>query len=370
MLEKRLRWSEMSSFYQGKRVLITGHTGFKGTWLALLMEKFGARVCGYALPVNKFSFYAQIKPEIEMEVEGDISDESRVLNTFEAFKPEIVFHLAAHSTLDGNMEIPHYILKTNVMGTLNVLEAIRKVKSVQAAVIITSDKCYMNRETNVAYNENDLLGARDPYGTSKVCQEFLKECYSDTFFNNTDRPIGISSARASNLIGIGDYNISRLMPYLLESFSNGQIPNIRNPHAIRSWHYVIDVLWGYMLLAKKNYEYAESKEYNGAYNFGPDDDGIVDVGTVARMVGQCFGVDSFNIVKTDSHVGKEANILKLDSTKAKEMLDWCSIYSLKDAIETITSFIKKQRNGEDAGILAREQINEYLKKYTCFSDSI
>ena len=301
-----------------------------------------------------------------MEVEGDISDYKKVLSTFEIFNPEVVFHLASHSTLDGNMKIPHYILKTNMMGVLNVLEAVRKVESVQSVVIITSDKCYLNRETNVPYIEKDLLGAMDPYGTSKVCQEFLTKCYADTFFENTDRQIGIASARASNLIGIGDYNISRLMPYLLDSFSNGKIPNIRNPYAIRSWHYVIDVLWGYMLLARKIYEPAERKEYNGAYNFGPDDNGIVDVGSVAKMVGRCFGLDNYNLTDSDPSLGKEAKILKLDSTKAREMLDWHSVYSLEEAIEAITSFVKKQKQGFETDILAREEINEYIQKYTHF----
>lgn len=354
---------EMKKFYFGKRVFVTGNTGFKGTWITLMLQHMGACVAGYALPITDISFYHNTNTHVEMQVEADIADTKKVMYSIEAFKPDIVIHLASYSTLEGNMKIPHYILNTNILGVLNVLEAVRVVESVGAVIIVTSDKCYLNKDTDQLYREGDELGANDPYGTSKVCQELLTECYKKTFFDEENVNISIATARASNLIGVGDSNISRLMPYLLETFYSGKVPNIRNPYAIRSWQYVMDALWGYLLLAKKLYENTDNKKYNGAYNFGPGEDGIINVGEMARLVGSCFGNNQYKVSELMTSAGREAKILKLDSTKAEKLLGWEPKYSLEQAVNEIVSFMKSQKMGCKLEKLADDYVENYLKTY-------
>ena len=349
-------------FWKGKRVLLTGHTGFKGTWMSILLQVLGAEVCGFSLPLNASTFYSQVLPSIQSHNEGDIADTKKVLQLFDTFKPEIVIHLASHSSLDGSMKIPHFILQTNLMGVVNVLEATRKTDSVKSVVVVTSDKCYQNMETNEPYTEDAMLGGKDPYSTSKVCQELLSSCYMDTFFNDEIRPIGIATARASNVIGAGDYNISRLMPYLLDRYSNGRTPQIRNPYAVRPWQYVLDVLYGYLLLAEKLYESAGiTTEFNGAYNFGPAADGFEQVGKIAEMVGKQFNSYEYIIKPGEDHIRKETKILKLDSTKAEKVLNWKIQKHLEETITLTVDFVKREQQGEATGFLCREQILRYME---------
>ena len=349
-------------FWQGKRVLLTGHTGFKGTWMSMLLERLGADVCGYSLPLNPYSFYQKVSPNIARHEEGDIADKNRVMRVIESFGPDILLHFASHSSLDGSMKIPDYILRTNLMGVVNVLESVREVDSVKSVVIVTSDKCYQNMETDRPYTEDSPLGAKDPYSTSKVCQELLTECYIDTFFSEPDRAIGVATARASNVIGAGDYNISRLMPYLLDSFAGNRVPKIRNPHAVRPWQYVLDVLYGYLLLAQKLYKTAETtKEYDGAYNFGPGEDGFATVGQIVKMVSEGFDNAPYEIIKGQDHIKKETNILKLDSTKAQTILHWSYHKTLEETISLTIDFMKQEKQGIAAGELCRQQISNYLE---------
>lgn len=351
-----------NDFWRGKKVLLTGHTGFKGTWLSVFLEILGAEVWGYSLPLSNSSFYSVSSPNICKHIEGDIAETQRICQAIELFQPEIVFHLASHSSLDGSMKIPHFILQTNLMGVVNVLEATRKTDSVKSVVVVTSDKCYQNMETNEPYTEDAVLGGKDPYSTSKVCQELLTSCYMDTFFNNEIRPIGIATARASNVIGAGDYNISRLMPYLLDCYSNGRIPQIRNPYAVRPWQYVLDVLYGYLLLAEKLYESAGiTTEFNGAYNFGPAADGFEQVGKITEMVGKQFNSYEYIIKPGKDHIRKETKILKLDSTKAEKVLNWKIQKHLEETIALTVDFVKREKMGEPPGFLCREQILRYME---------
>lgn len=355
-----MRESELKDFYKGKRVLITGHTGFKGTWLTVFLKELGAKVCGYSLPLSSYCFYHDVAPSIEMHVEGDIADIDKVLRTVETFRPEIIIHLASHSSLDRSTEIPDYIFKTNLMGVVNLMEAVRKTSFVKAVVVVTSDKCYQDRGTTIPYKEQDLLGAVDPYSTSKVGQELLTACYMNTFFN--EKKVGIATARASNVIGAGDYNISRLMPYLLDCYSRGDVPRIRNPLAVRPWQYVLDVLYGYLLLAKKLYETSEKTiEYNGAYNFGPNNDGFITVEELSKLVGMNFGKNTFKICNQEEYFIKETNVLKLDSTKAKETLGWQTKISLGDAVKLTVDYVQLQKEGKrTSGELCREHITKYM----------
>ena len=357
---------ELKQFWGGKKVLLTGHTGFKGTWMSTFLQMLGAEVCGYSLPLSSTSFYAEVAPDIKWHIEGDIADSQKVLQTVESFKPEIVIHFASHSSLDGSMKIPDFILKTNLMGVVNVLEATRKVDSVKSVVIVTSDKCYQNIETDIPYTEEATLGGKDPYSTSKVCQELLSSCYISTFFSEDSRPIGVATARASNVIGAGDYNISRLMPYLLDCYMNGRIPQIRNPYAIRPWQYVLDVLYGYLLLAEKLYKTAGvTTELNGAYNFGPAPDGFAMVSDVAQIVARQFGDAEFVIKAGQDRIPKENRILKLDSSKAVNTLGWKMRKSLEETIALTVDFIKREKNIEPSQ-LCREQIIMYLNDIELF----
>lgn len=348
-------------FYKGKKIILTGHTGFKGTWMSTMLEILGAEVCGYSLPINKNSFYGKVSPNIQKHVEGDIADEKKVLYTISSFQPEIVFHFASHSSLDGSMKIPDFILRTNLMGVVNVLEAVRNLDSVKSMVVVTSDKCYENMETDNPYTEDAPLGAKDPYSTSKVCQELLASCYMETFFSGEEKKLGIATARASNVIGPGDYNISRLMPYLLDSFMNNRIPKIRNPYAVRPWQYVLDVLYGYLLLAEKLFNASgKTSKFNGAYNFGPGEDGFERVGRVAELVGKCFQNPFYLETRKNGQISKETKVLKLDSSKAKRVLVWENQMKLKEAIELTADFVKLEKNGQDTGELCRKYILEYF----------
>lgn len=352
----------LAEFYRGKKVLLTGHTGFKGTWLSVMLELLGAKVCGYALPLSTYSFYHKVSPQVNIHVEGDIADEKKVFSTAEAFEPEIIIHLASHSSLDGSMKIPDYIFKTNLMGVVNVLEVSRRLESVRSTVVVTSDKCYRNLETDEAYVEDSVLGAKDPYSTSKVCQEFLTGCYMDTFFSEKERLAGIATARASNVIGPGDYNLSRLLPYLLDCFVSGRTAEIRNPHAIRSWQHVLGVLQGYLLLAQKLYESAGlTDEYNGAYNFGPKEDGFASVREIAEIAEKCFDHASYTVIDGKDHIRKEAGILKLDSAKSKRILGWEPGESLEETIRWTCDFVRREAAGENAAGLCRESVERYLE---------
>ena len=351
----------LTEFYCGKRVMVTGHTGFKGTWLSIMLEKMGATVCGYSLPLEKSSFFVKVQPKVYRSEEGNVIDAVKVKSVVESFQPEIVIHLASHSSLDGSMKIPEYILKTNFLGVLNVLESVRQVSSVKAVVVVTSDKCYQNREIQEPYTEEAPLGAKDPYSVSKVCQELLSQCYQDTFFENSTRKIGIATGRASNIIGNGDYNISRLMPYLLDCYTHGSLPQIRNSHAIRSWQYVLDVDYGYLLLAKKIYENIEhTKEYNGAYNFGPGEDGFMTVGMVADLLAKNFMTKRYQEIVSQDQIRKEANILKLDSTKAEQVLGWKRRVSMEKALKLISEFAQNEARGESVSMLCRNRVQEYF----------
>jgi CDP-glucose 4,6-dehydratase len=317
-------------FYKDKRVLITGHTGFKGTWMSLMLNTLGAIVCGYSLPLNPYSFYSKAKMEVSEHHEGDIADREMLQRVVEGFKPEIIIHLASHSSLDGSDKIPDFILRTNIMGVVNLLDISRNLESVKSIVVVTSDKCYRNLESEKPYNEDN-----------RIC---------------------IATARASNVIGAGDYNISRLMPYLLDCYMNNNTPRIRNPYAIRPWQYVLDVLYGYLLLAEKLYNSSgKTAQYNGAYNFGPSEDGFLQVGKVAEMVGKFFDSKSYVASGEKGMVLNETNILKLDSSKSKATLNWYPRISLDKTIEMTVDFMKKEKNGMETRLLCIDQVYRYLE---------
>lgn len=353
-------------FWQGKRVLVTGHTGFTGSWMSLMLDTLGAIVCGYSLPLGPYSFYSKAEISIAEHHEGDIADREKVERALEGFRPEIIIHLASHSSLDGSDRIPDFILRTNIMGVVNLLDIARKMDCIKSIVIVTSDKCYKNLESQIPYTEDCALGGEDPYSVSKVCQELITGCYQKTFFerdNQGKNKINIATARASNVIGTGDYNLTRLIPYMLDCFKKGNTALLRNPAAIRAWQYVLDVVWGYLLLAQKLYETDHGREnYNGAYNFGPDEDGFQKVETIAGTLSACFSNAKYIFGDVERSVKGETRILKLNSTKAKTLLGWHTIYPVWEMLQEIASFVKKEERGMKTGVLCREAIQAYLKR--------
>lgn len=345
----------MKSFYQGKRILITGHTGFKGTWLCQMLSYFGAMLYGYALPDSETEFWDSAGVNIK-SFWGDIRDKSVIEKVVRECMPEIIIHLASHSTVNQGQELTHYIFETNGMGVVNLLEAVRGTESVRAVLVVTSDKCYRNRESNVPYTEDCSFGAQDPYSASKAIQELISECYWNSFFRNTSLKIG--TARASNVIGGGDFNRTRLFPSLIDCFLRGETAQIRNPYAIRPWQNVLDVLYGYMLYVKFLYEGEFAENEMPTFNFGPDADGFVTVQEVADMLCEIFAEGRYQI--SGSNTVKETNILKLDSSKAEKVLGWRPRYCLAETIRMTAEFEQRYAAGETAGQICESYIRDYF----------
>lgn len=348
-------------FWKNRKVLVTGHTGFKGTWMSLMLTELGADVCGYSLPLEPGCFYENAGVAAVKHNEGDISDYESLSKVVIGFEPEIIIHLASHSSLDGCNEKPDYILRTNIDGVINVLEISRRVASVKSVLIVTSDKCYRNIESQIPYTETAELGGADPYSVSKVCQELVSQCYRSFFFEKNRGNVAAATARASNVIGIGDYNLTRLIPYLLEQFKTGERAILRNPNAVRPWQYVLDVVWGYLLLAQKLYENCGKEyEFSGAYNFGPGEDGFRTVETLVGCMTKYFPNAAYEFVGEGRT--KETQVLKLDSTKARRMLGWKPKYGLEDMLYEITDFVRKEKQSDNIKELSRGLVHRYFEK--------
>lgn len=325
----------LQDFFRGKRVLITGNTGFKGSWLSLLLSYFGADVYGYALPPEEKSLYRFAALAMPMQ-EGDIRDCAALEKYIKAVQPELVFHLAAHSSLYRAYEIPQEIFQINVMGTVALLEIIRKCGFVKAVVVVTSDKVYKEQEPEIPYRESCALGAADPYSTSKACQELVSQCYSTSFLRSGGtQGAALATARSSNTVGGGDYNDTRLLPYLLQAFLTGQTALLRNPQAIRPWQYVLDVLYGYLLLARQ--VAGEGAPTQAAYNFGPRADGFRSVSEVAACLASHFPQAAYRFEEGAARK-KEASVLKLDSAKAQTALGWEPLFSFEETMRETARF--------------------------------
>ena len=348
-------------FWINRKVLVTGHTGFKGTWMSIMLTELGADVCGYSLPLEPGCFYEKAGVTAIRHKEGNISDYVALSKVIIDFQPEIIIHLASHSSLDGCNEKPDYILKTNIDGVINVLEISRKVESVKCGLIVTSDKCYRNIESIIPYTEEAELGGADPYSVSKVCQELISQCYRSFFFENGKGNVSVATARASNVIGIGDYNLTRLVPYLLEQFRKEERAVLRNPKAVRPWQYVLDVVWGYLLLSQKLYENSgKENELSGAYNFGPGADGFKNVETLVGCMAKFFPNAAYEFIGETKTA--ETQVLKLDSSKAGRMLGWKTKYDLEDMLYEITDFVRKEKQSVSIKELSRRLVHRYFDK--------
>jgi len=344
------------SFWQGRRVLVTGHTGFKGSWLSIWLWSLGARVKGYALkpPTDPSMFYeANIESFLEESELGDIRDFERVRSSIDSFQPEIIIHMAAQPLVRYSYDNPIETYAVNALGTAHILEAARKNQSVLAVVNITTDKCYENREWCWPYRENDQIGGHDPYSSSKGCAELITSSYQKSFYSQGG--IGLASVRAGNVIGGGDWAKDRLIPDFLRAFDKGDVLNIRSPGAIRPWQHVLEPLHGYLILAEKLV--TQGCDYSQAWNFGPHDTDVETVSQVVNMLGGYIPSAKYTIAEGGPH---EAGLLKLDSSKAKLELGWEPRWNLEEAIGRTVDWHLAWKRGEKMDKYSLQQIESYL----------
>jgi CDP-glucose 4,6-dehydratase len=349
------------TFWHGKRVLLTGHTGFKGSWLSLWLQSLGAQVTGYALaPPTKPSLFeiAEVAQGMSSVI-GDICDLAKLQAVFTEYQPEIVIHMAAQPLVRYSYQNPVDTYSTNVMCTVHLLEAVRNTPGVKAVVNITTDKCYENREWVWGYRENEPMGGFDPYSNSKGCAELVSAAYRSSFFNARNyaqHGVAIATVRAGNVIGGGDWAQDRLIPDILAAFEQGRKVDIRNPHAIRPWQHVMEPLRGYLTLAEQLFEHGPS--FGEGWNFGPNDEDAKPVGWIVEQMAALWGKDVQWQVDTGEHP-HEAHYLKLDISKARSRLDWHPALRLKDALALIIDWSKQRQAGANMRQLTLAQLQAY-----------
>jgi len=349
------------SFWTGKVVLLTGHTGFKGSWLSLWLQSMGVHVVGYALapPTDPSLFVAAKVANGMISVEGDIRDTSALSKVFQEYQPDIVIHMAAQSLVRHSYAHPVETYSTNVMGTVHLLEAARRTGSVRAIVNVTSDKCYENREWIWGYRENEAMGGYDPYSSSKGCAELVTSAYRNSYFNPrdfADHQVALASVRAGNVIGGGDWEKDRLIPVIMRAIVNGEQVRIRNPHAIRPWQHVLEPLSGYLMLAKKLWE--DGATHSEAWNFGPNDEDTKPVSWIVDRLTTTWGKGASWVMDGGEHP-HEAHYLKLDCSKARLRLDWQPRWSLEETLSAVVAWHHEHQTGKDMRKVTLRQIAAY-----------
>ena len=353
-------------FWEGKKVLITGHTGFKGSWLSLWLKSMGADIVGVSLdPPTTPSLYEQACVAGDMvSLREDIRDLHKMKDIFTEYQPEIVFHLAAQPLVRYSYSEPVETYATNVMGTLHILEAIRASKSVRtAAVMITTDKCYENHEQEQGYSEDEPMGGHDPYSSSKGCAELLISSYRDSYFPKNEYPrqhqTAIASARAGNVIGGGDWAEDRLIPDAIRAFQDHETVQIRNPNAIRPWQHVLEPLVGYIELAERLY--TDGTQWAEAWNFGPKEEDEKSVELIIKEMTQLWGNDA-NWQHDEGTHPHEARYLKLDCSKARNKLKWSPIWNLSRAMVETVRWYKAWHNQANMHDFTLQQIKTYQQE--------
>jgi len=349
------------SFWKGKRVIITGDTGFKGSWLVIILKMHGAIVQGISSSKydNNIDFFNNLElHKISNTIDTDVRNSSDVNKIFDSFKPDIVFHMAAQPLVRLSYQDPVNTYEINVMGTMSILEAIRKSSSVKSAVIVTTDKCYENKEWEWGYRENDPLGGHDPYSSSKACAELLTQSYQKCFFNDLSNSPGVSSVRAGNVIGGGDFSDDRLIPDLYRAIQKDSKLMLRNPLATRPWQHVFEPLSGYMRVVENLFE--KGAQENDTWNFGPNISDIRTVREITDLFSLSWGIE--DIVEYDSsEQPHEAKSLSLDISKARFNLGWSPKWNLENAINITATWYKAHyNNSEDLMKLSSQQIDEFF----------
>lgn len=349
-------------FWRKRKVFLTGHTGFKGCWLALWLQSLGAEVAGYALaPPSEPNFYDLAGVQRGMDsVTGDILDLEHLRGVVRERRPEVVFHMAAQSLVRRSYDEPVGTYATNVLGTAHVLEAARHVPSVRSVIIVTTDKCYENSDDQRGYRETDRLGGVDPYSSSKAAAELVTAAYRNSFFGGgrSEVKAGVASARAGNVIGGGDWGADRLIPDVMRATLEGRELLIRNPQANRPWQHVLDPLCGYLMLAEKLFESPE--RFSESWNFGPDESATYSVSTVLALLRELWGPSLSWRIDDRAHP-YEAQCLRLDCTKAKRELGWEPRWNLDSALEATVRWYKAHQSHHDVRAVAQEQIRSYEK---------
>lgn len=346
------------SFYKNKNVLITGHTGFKGTWLCHMLVLAGAAVTGYALvpPTDPSVFeLSGIEQKIKSII-GDVRDLDKLSSVFEKHQPEIVIHLAAQPLVRDSYKNPHYTYETNVMGTVNVLECIRKTDCVKSFLNVTTDKVYDNMEWDRGYKETDPLDGFDPYSNSKSCSELVTHSYKNSFFS--DGTVAVSTARAGNVIGGGDFASDRIIPDCVRAAINKKTIVVRNPYSTRPYQHVLDPLYAYLLIAQKQYE---DSGYAGYYNVGPDECDCKNTGDLVSLFCSKWEENQTWINIAENNAPHETHLLQLDCSKIKQVLSWQSRWSVEQAIEKTVEWIKCYAGNGNVSELMNEQIISFLK---------
>lgn len=350
------------SFWNGKRVFLTGHTGFKGGWLSLWLASMGAKVTGYALSPNttpSFFDVAQVEGDLEHSHIADIRDLERLQKAMSDAGPDIVIHMAAQPLVRYSYANPVATYATNVMGTVHVLESIRNIDCVRAAIVVTTDKCYENKEWVWGYRENESMGGHDPYSNSKGCAELATSAYRQSFFSPekySEHGVALASARAGNVIGGGDWSEDRLIPDAIKAFEVKEALLIRNPLATRPWQHVLEPLSGYLILAQALYQ--EGAKFDGGWNFGPRDEDARSVQEVINLLIKNWGsVASWT--QDQSEQPHEAHSLKLDCSKARQYLNWIPKWTLEQAIENITQWQQAHQQQSNMREISLKQIASY-----------
>ncbi len=352
------------AFWQGKRVFLTGHTGFKGGWLSLWLQQLGARVTGYALPApTQPSLFETARVAEGMNsIIGDIREGATLAKAMRAAAPEIVMHMAAQPLVRRSYVDPVETYSTNVMGTVHLLEAVRQTPSVRAVVNVTTDKCYENKEWVWAYRENEPMGGYDPYSNSKGCAELVSSAYRSSFFNPekyAQHRVALATARAGNVIGGGDWAADRLIPDILKAYAQGQAVTIRSPRAIRPWQHVLEPLSGYLTLAERLYE--DGSAFAEAYNFGPRSDDTQPVEWIVRELAGLWGPGATWQIDAGEHP-HEAHFLKLDISKAAHRLAWQPRLDLRQALQLTVDWARKLQAGADMRACTLTQIDDYQSR--------
>ena len=347
----------MKDFYKGKRVLITGHMGFKGTWLSMMLVDLGATVIGYGRDNQVIpSIFAISGVEDDIRsVEGDVCELDQLKRTFEAYQPEIVFHLAAQPIVRASYEQPVDTYQTNVMGTVHVLECIRLFSCVKSFVNVTTDKVYRNLEMNYCYKEEDELNGFDPYSNSKSCSELVTASYKNSFFQ--ERQIGVSTARAGNVLGGGDFSPDRIIPDCVRETILEKSIIVRNPDSIRPYQYVLEALYAYLLIGAMQFD---QPRLGDCYNIGPEEEDCVTTGELVEHFCQEWeGASWINKKQDGPH---EAGFLKLDSGKLKKQFQWKPQYHIKDSIQAVVEWSKAYEEGQDMALVMKKQIHDYWER--------
>lgn len=355
------------NFYRGKTVLLTGHTGFKGSWLTRILEDLGANVVGYSLEplADQNLFYEAKLADNITSIIGDIRDYDKLLETFQKYNPEIVFHLAAQPLVLESYKDPKYTYETNVMGTVNLMECVRRSPSVKSVLNVTTDKVYKNREWCWGYREDEMLDGYDPYSNSKSCSELVTHSYVNCFFNSdSSRSLSVSTARAGNVIGGGDFSENRIIPDCVRSIERSQEMIVRNPNSTRPYQHVLEPLFAYLMIAARQYE---NNSLQGYYNVGPDEKDCV----TTKMLVELFE-DKWNSEnpekfswrdRSNPNAPHEANFLKLDCSKIKSIFGWKPVFGISDAVSLVCDFTRVYIDKGDLISEMDREINLYMEKF-------